>query len=91
MDVAFSVVAPLSLVAVGAGLVIVHVNVRDVVALALSVAVTVTEYGPVTEALFAIVPLITPVVALIDRPLGSPVAENVSVFEVSTSLKLPAT
>ena len=87
---AFSVVAPASFTAVGAGLVTVHVNVCDAVALALSIAVTVTEYGPDRDALLAIVPEIKPVVGLMDRPDGRPVAEKVKVFVVSTSLKFPA-
>ena len=84
-------VAPLSLVAVGAGFVTVHVNVCDVVALAGSVAVIVTLYGPPTEAFAAIVPVISPVEELILNPLGSPLTVNVSTLLVSGSEKLLAT
>ncbi len=84
---AFSVVDPASATAVGAGLVTVHVKLRVVVAPCGSVAVTLTENGPLTEALLAIVPLMMPFVGLIDRPAGKPLAENVSVSVASGSEK----
>ena len=64
-----------SLCAVGAGLLTVHVNAVETVPPGLpSLAVTVTEYGPDCDALLSIVPLMTPVVGLIVRPAGRPVA-----------------
>ncbi len=46
---------------------------------------------PVTDALFAIVPLMRPVVGLMARPLGRPLAANVSASELSGSEKFPLT
>ena len=58
----FSEALPVSAVADGPGFVTFQVNVCDVVAPYGSVAVIVTEYGPVTLAELSIVPLMTPVV-----------------------------
>ncbi len=88
---AFSVVEPLSLIAVGAGFVTVHVKVCDVATPLGSVPVIVTEYGPVTLALAAIVPVTMPVVGLMLSPAGRFVALNVSEVLASGSLKFPDT
>ncbi len=58
---------------VGAGLLTVHVKVSVVVAPWASVAVTVTVYGLVADALAGRVPLIVPA-ALMLKPLGRPEA-----------------
>ena len=89
LTVAFSVVPNASSAAVGAGLETVQVKVCDV-GVVPSVAVTVTEYGPETLALAAMVPEMTPAFE-IDRPGGSPVAEKVSVLLVSGSENEPET
>ena len=72
-----SAVVAVLFTATGAGLVTVHVNFCAAERPPESVAVTVIAYTPpfVWLALRSIVPLITPVVALIVRPAGSPVAE----------------
>ena len=71
-----SATVAVSLFAVGAGLLIVHVNDVETVPPRLpSLAVMVTEYGLVCDAALSIVPLMTPVVGLIVRPAGRPVAE----------------
>ncbi len=85
---AFSLVVAASFVAVGAGFDTFHVNVCDVVPWCGSTAVIVTEYGPLTDALPAIVPVMIPVVGLIDNPGGRFDAENVSGSEASGSPKL---
>ena len=76
-----SAVVALSLLAVGAGLVIVQVKVRLLVNPPGSVAVTVTEYTPPFGwlAFLSIVPLMMPVVGLIERPAGRFVVLNDSV------------
>ena len=89
--VAFSVVEPLSSVAVGAGLATFQVKVCEVAAPLGSVPVIVTEYGPVTLALAAIVPVMTPVVGWMLSPGGSPADVNVNVSLPSGSLKLAET
>ncbi|CAB3881471.1 hypothetical protein LMG26684_03603 [Achromobacter mucicolens] len=76
-DVSSSVV-PLSLTAVGAGLVTSHLNSCEVEAPDGSVAVTTTEYTPLAppcEAEWSIVPVMMPVFGSMVRPGGRPVAE----------------
>ncbi|CAB3689327.1 hypothetical protein LMG26685_04699 [Achromobacter mucicolens] len=76
-DVSSSVV-PLSLTAVGAGLVTSHLNSCEVEAPDGSVAVTTTVYTPLAppcEAEWSIVPVMMPVFGSIVRPGGRPVAE----------------
>lgn len=52
-----------------------------------SVVVTVTVYGPVTDAEWSSEPLMTPVFGLMPSPGGRPPTENVSTSPVSTSAK----
>ena len=86
-----SFVLAVSLTAVGPGLLIVQANVRVVesgLTLFESVAVMLTLNTPLLPWLadLSIVPVISPVAGLIERPVGRPVAENVSVSPASISL-----
>ena len=87
-----SLVDAISLAATGAGLVTVQMKVVETMPPLPSSAVIVTEYSPPFTWLApaAIVPVISPVVWSILRPVGSPIASYVSVSP-SISLKKPVT
>ncbi len=89
---AFSVMAALSLFATGAGFVTFQVNVCEVCAPDGSVAVIVTVYGPPTEALGSMVPVMRPVFGSMLSPGGNvPPSLKTRTSLPSGSLKFPET
>jgi len=73
------VVLTASSFAFGAGLVTFKVKVVVTRAPYASVTVTVTVYGPEALALLSRVPDMSPVVGLMDKPVGNPLADHVMV------------